>query len=197
MFQITPILKRGLALVLAGLLSALAAPSPAQAAAVNKCTRLLPTGGREIIINQCNKCRIVHITRLRAGNALPMSRIYNVQPKSKIDLSFRGPGRSRITAELPCKGDPGAPVNLAEPERDKKNSKKDKQCVAMEKIPGGGVQLVNSCKVCKAALIERQDVAGANGRRQAYKVSPKTPVPVPANGAAQVALLAEVACPKP
>ena len=55
--------------------------------------------------------------------------------------------------------------------------------------------MVNSCKVCKAALIERQDASGGNAKRQAYKVSPNTPLPVPSLGAAQMALLSEVACP--
>ena len=55
--------------------------------------------------------------------------------------------------------------------------------------------MINKCKVCKAALIECQNKSGANGKRQAYRVNPKTPVPVPFNGAAQVALLAEVDCP--
>ncbi len=170
-------------------------PSPAEARA-NQCTMLIPTGGREVIINQCNKCRVVNITRKRPGNAVPVTRTYNVQPKSKIDLPFRGPGRSRITSELPCKGDPGAAVNLIDPNRGKKNKgKKDQACVAMTASPSGGVQLINSCKVCKAALIERQNASGANGKRQAYKVFPKAPLAVPSKGAAQVALLAEVDCP--
>lgn len=170
-------------------------PAPTEAALL-KCTRLIPTGGREVIINQCNKCRIVNITRKRPGNAVPVTRTYNVRPKSKIDLPFRGPGRSRITSELPCKGDPGGAINLIDEDRGKKKARKKVEvCVAMERTPGGGVRLVNSCKVCKAALIERQDASGGNGKRQAYKVVPKIPVPVPSFGAAQIALLAEVACP--
>jgi hypothetical protein len=77
----------------------------------------------------------------------------------------------------------------------KKAEKKIQVCITMTESPGGGVQLINKCKVCKAALIERQNKSGANGKRQAYMVNPKTPVPVPSNGAAQVALLAEVDCP--
>jgi hypothetical protein len=188
------LLRTGLMAALAGLIIA-PVPNTAEAAAT-RCTRLLPTAGREIIINQCNKCRVVNITRKRPGNAVPVTRTYNVRPNSKIDLPFRGPGRSRITSELPCKGDPGAPENLVDPDRGKKKAKKKIQvCITMTESPGGGVQLINKCKVCKAALIERQNKSGANGKRQAYRVNPKTPVPVPSNGAAQVALLAEVDCP--
>ncbi|NQV85438.1 MAG: hypothetical protein HQ494_16625 [Rhodospirillales bacterium] len=185
----------GLMIALAGLMLVITPPSPAEAV-VTECSRLLPSGGSEVLYNQCNKCRIVNITRSRPGNALPISRSYNLRPKSKIDLPFRGPGRSRITSELPCKGDPGGAINLADPNLGKNlPKKKTDTCVEMEKTPDGDVQLINKCKVCKAALIERQDSSGANGKRQAYKVYPKTPTPVPANGAGQIALLVEIACP--
>ncbi len=181
-------------IILAGLaLAAGTLTPPAASAAPNKCTRLLPTGGREVIINMCNACRIVNITRKRPGNAVPVTRSYNVQPKSKITVPFRGPGRSRITSELPCKGEPGAARNLMDPEPEKK---KPEVCVALEKSRDGGVLLVNTCTVCKAALIERQDLSGGNPNRQAYKVEAKSAVPVPQNGAARVGFLAEVDCPK-
>lgn len=65
----------------------------------------------------------------------------------------------------------------------------------MEQTPGGGINLVNKCKKCKAALIERQNSGGGDGKRQAYKVSPNSAVEVLSKGAAQIALLAEVDCP--
>ncbi len=181
-----PLLVAGLALGIAVL------SPPAADAAANKCTRLLPTGGREVIINQCSRCRIVNITRKRPGNAVPVSRSFNVQPHSQITVPFRGPGRSRITSELPCKGEAGAAENLADPNPRKKDPK---ICVGMEQTPGGGIALVNKCKVCKAALIERRNATGGDGKRQAYKVSPKSVVEVLSKGAAQIALLAEVDCP--
>ena len=162
--------------------------------ALNKCTRLLPTGGREVIINTCNKCRIVNIIRKRPGNAVPVTRSYNVQPNSQITVPFRGPGRSRITSERACKGVPGAAINLADPKPKKK--KPAKICVALEKSKDGGVLLVNTCTVCKAALVKRQDPSGGNSKRQAYRVEAKSTVPVPQNGAARVGFLAEVDCPK-
>ncbi|MBT3306590.1 MAG: hypothetical protein HN377_08910 [Alphaproteobacteria bacterium] len=185
----------GMMMAVAGATLVFSGPSPVEAAAP-QCSRLLPTGGREVIFNQCDKCRVVNITRSRPGNAIPISRSYNLRPKSKIDLPFRGPGRSRITSELPCKGDPGGAINLADPNVSKNlSNKKPETCVEMEKTPSGGMQLINKCKVCKAALIERQDSSGANGKRQAYKVYPKTPTPVPPKGAGQIALLVEIACP--
>ncbi len=180
-------------IILAGLaLAAGTLTPPPASAAPNKCTRLLPTGGREVIINTCNKCRIVNIIRKRPGNAVPVTRSYNVQAKSKITVPFRGPGRSRITSELPCKGEKGAAINLMDPAPKKKEPK---VCIALEKSKDGGILLVNSCTVCKAALIERQNQAGGNPKRQAYKVEAKSTVPVPQNGAAKIGYLAEVACP--
>ena len=69
-------------------------------------------------------------------------------------------------------------------------------CVALEKSKDGGVLLVNTCTVCKAALVKRQDPSGSNSKRQAYRVEAKSTVPVPQNGAARVGFLAEVDCPK-
>ena len=180
-------------MILAGLaLAAGTLTPPPASAALNKCTRLLPTGGREVIINTCNKCRVVNIIRKRPGNAMPVTRSYNVQPNSKITVPFRGPGRSRITSERACKGDPGAAINLMDPAPKKKAPE---VCVALEKSKDGGVLLVNSCAVCKAAMIERQDRSGGNPKRQAYRVEAKSSLPVPQNGAAKIGYLAEVDCP--
>ena len=187
-FRSSLVILAGLALAV-GILT----PPPASAAP-GKCTRLLPTGGREVIINTCNKCRIVNIIRKRPGNAVPVTRSYNVQPNSQITVPFRGPGRSRITSERACKGVPGAAINLADPKPKKK--KPAKICVALEKSKDGGVLLVNTCTVCKAALIERQDPSGGNSKRQAYRVEAKSTVSVPQNGASRVGFLAEVDCPK-
>lgn len=180
-------------LLMAGLAFIALVLTPVAEAAPNKCTRLLPTGAREVIINQCSKCRVVNITRKRPGNAMPVTRKYNVQPYSQITGPFRGPGRSRITSELPCKGDPGAAINLADPNPRKK--KAPEMCVGMQQASGGGITLFNKCKICKAALIERQNSAGGKGKRQAYKVSPQSAIEVLSEGAAQIALLAEVDCP--
>jgi len=165
-------------------------------ARIIRCAIILPTSGRETIANNCNKCRIVNIIRKRPGNAVPVTRTYNIQPYSKIVLPFRGPGRSRITSVLPCKGDPGAAKNLMDPNLKKKNrSAEEKTCIKINKSPAGGLQLVNNCTICKAALIEHQYLSKTSSKRQAYKVSPDLPLVIPYLGASRVALLAEVNCP--
>ena len=88
-----------------------------------RCTRLFPTGGREVIINACGACRIVGIARKRPGIAVPVMRSFNVQAKSTFQVPFRGPGRSRITSERACKGEAGASENLVVPGLMKKTDK--------------------------------------------------------------------------
>jgi hypothetical protein len=52
---------------MAGLAFLMLVQSPMAEAAPTKCARLLPTGAREVIINQCSKYRIVNIIRKRPG----------------------------------------------------------------------------------------------------------------------------------
>jgi len=161
-----------------------------------RCAIIIPTSGREVIVNQCNRCLIINITRKRPGNAVPATRSYNVQPKSKFTLPFRGPGRSRITSILPCKGEPGAAKNLMDSNISKKNKEPEKKkCISIKKSLVGGLQLVNECNKCKAALIERHFRYKTNKKRQAYKVSPSLPMKIPSLGASGITLLAEINCP--
>ena len=160
---------------------------------VRQCVRLLPTGGREIIINDCSACMIVNITRKRPGIPAPVSRSLNVQPKSTMTVPLLGPGRSRITSVLPCRGEKGAAPNLAD---DKPLlRKKQQRCVTLKKGKTGQVALVNACRVCKAVLVERQNRFG-KGQRQAYKVGPKSVLPIQPKGAAKVGLVGEINCPR-
>lgn len=158
----------------------------------NRCARLVPTGGREVIVNACSTCRVVNIIRKRPGNAVPVSRSFNVQPKSTFPVPFRGPGRSRVTSVLPCKGEAGAARNLID---EKPNRKTADTCVSLERVKTGGVALVNKCGACKAALIERQNQSGGNGQRQAYQLKPLSVREVPALGAARIGLVGEINCP--
>lgn len=200
----------GRALIAAGLALALAAAPFASAAAggpvdahrdnpllmpvaaVNQCTRLIPTGGREMIVNACNVCRVVGIIRSRPGNDVPVSRTYNLPPRSTFPVPFRGPGRSRITSEVPCKGDPGAPQDLVNPAPKKQAAE---ACVNLAKVKSGDVMLVNNCGTCKAVLVERQNRLGLGTGRQAYLVNGQSAVAVVSKGAAGIGLIGEIDCP--
>lgn len=159
----------------------------------SRCARLIPQGGREVIVNNCSQCRIVNITRKRPGIPAPVSRSFNVQPKSTLQVPFRGPGRSRVTSVLPCKGERGAAINLVNPGLQKKTAK---VCVSLEQAKAGGIVLVNKCRACKAVLVERQNRLGGKAKRQAYKMAPQSVQAVSSKGATRVGLLAEVNCPQ-
>ena len=118
-----------------------------------RCARLVHQGGREIIVNDFPQCKVVNITRKRPGSAVPVSRTFNVRPKSTFQVPFRGPGRSRVTSVLPCKGEASTARNLVD---DKPATKPAKACVSLAKGKAGGIVLVNKGKACKAVLIERQ-----------------------------------------
>ena len=120
------------------LLAVTAMPGAANAAK-GQCTRLIPDSGREDILNACSSCRAVGIIRNRPGNAVPVSRSYNVLPHSKFQVPFRDPCRSRITYEVPCKRDPGAARNLVDPAPQRKA---EGVCVSLEKTRAGNVALV-------------------------------------------------------
>ncbi len=165
-------------------------PQPSQAAA-NSCVRLVPNGGSETIINACGACRVVNIRRKRHGIALPITRSFNVQPKTTFPLSFKGPGRSRITSVVPCEGEAGSAKNLVKPQA---REIAQKQCVTLKQIKGGGVALVNACGQCRAAAVERYNPQGRSLGREAFKIGSQSVKTIPARGAAKVAFLADIPC---
>ena len=166
---------------------------PVEAGVSQRCARLVPTGGREVIINECATCRIVNIIRKRPGNSAPFTRSYNVQPNTTFPVPFRGPGRSRVTSVRACKGGIGAAENLLD-----KNPKKKAAatCVDLKRNKAGAIVLANSCAACKAALIERTGGRIAKAKRQAYKIGPLSATEVPQLGASKVGLVGTIDCPK-
>ena len=160
--------------------------------AMTRCARLITNSGKEEIYNSCGVCRIVSISRKRNGIAIPVTRTYNVRPRNKFPLPFRGPGRSRITTEQACEGDKGAAQNLVNPT--KRNLQSEKQCVELKQISSGSVVLVNACAACRGAAIQRQDLSGKPMGMQAYKLGPQSIPPVTRKGAAKVGLIGEVSC---
>lgn len=179
------------ALALAVALTALA-PRTAHGAP-NQCTMIVPEGPREVMINTCNACRTIDILRKRPGNDVPVQRTFTLPPRSRLQVPFLGPGRSRITAELPCPGEAGAPENLIEPPKVSKQ-KTSEACVALER-GANGVALLNRCGGCRAALIERVNGPNGGNARQAYKLAPRSVVAVPSEGYAQVGLVGDIDCP--
>jgi len=164
-------------------------------AAAERCTRVVHDGGTEYIVNACNACRVVNIRRKRRGIPMPIMRTYNVQARSKFPVSFKGPGKSRISSEVPCKGEAGAGTNIMDPKsRAAGQQTPQKQCVTLKGTPGGNVVLINNCASCRGAAVERYAANGKPMGRQAYKLNPLSVIPIKSKGAAQVGYLADVPC---
>lgn len=167
-------------------------PEPAQAK--SECLRIVRQGDIETLVNRCDVCRVASMIRSRPGSQVPVSRRFNVQPQSTFPVPFRGPGRTRLTSDFPCPGEPGGDQDLLDQKSTAKNQDGQK-CVSMERSTQFGLMLVNRCGTCRAVAVERFTADGA-GRARAYlMVSGGSSVPVNANGFARVGLLAEIPCP--
>ena len=162
----------------------------ADADAAKRCARVVHQAHTEYIVNACNTCRVVNIRRKRRGIAMPIMRTFNVQANSKLPMSFRGPGRSRISSEVPCEGSTGAGINVINPKAPKQPAK---QCVILQST-ATGVVLINTCSNCRGAAVERFAANGRSMGRQAYKLNPLSVIPVKSKGAIQVSYLADVPC---
>lgn len=92
-------------LVTVGVLAALA--GEAHAVALNRCIRVVQNpqvNTRETLVNTCQQCIMAKVERRRPGTAsgVPSMREFNMPGGSSMPLPFQGPGRTRITSELPC-----------------------------------------------------------------------------------------------
>lgn len=161
-----------------------------------RCTRLIRRAGSETLVNTCNTCLMVNLARKRSGIALPVRRSFSLAAKSTFPVPFRGPGRTRITSEVPCKGTAGEAPNLATTEIPQKRTDDSPiQCVQLKQGSTGNPVLFNACRTCRAAAIRRLSAAGSPMGQQAYLLQPNAIVSVEAKGAAAVGLLADIDCP--
>ena len=166
---------------------------PAKAGAP-QCARMFAQGHSEYVVNTCNTCRRVGVQRRRIGSkGAPVMRTYDLQPGSKFPLPFKGPGRSRVTSDVPCRDELGGGRDIFNPGKGRRASA-PQQCVSLQNTRGG-VMLVNQCKECRAAAVARYTRAGKSLGRQFYKVRASSSVPVSPKGAASVGYLTDVACP--
>lgn len=154
------------------------------------CIRHARTGTGEVLVNRCDACMVVGVTRLRRGIAVPEVRKFNVMGGMTVDLPFRGPGRTNLGAIYPCKQ-----ANLVKPETMADDS--DKRCITLETDrQTGGVFLVNNCRGCRAASVLRMANNGRPLGRQAYVIGGLGNLRLPSQGAAKVGLMGEDDCPK-
>jgi hypothetical protein len=137
----------------------------------------------DILVNTCNECRLAHIEHQRRGQGIPVSRSYRIPEKGKMELSFVGSGKTRVTSDGPC--DPDKPA-AAEDVKD---------CATLGRRKNGEPAIINACPVCRGVVIER---LGSNGRRdqETFALSPRTLLPIAQRGAAQIKIVSELPCPR-
>ncbi len=158
-------------------------------ARAQKCVRLGTQAGREILVNACPACRIVHLERKRPGGAFPAQRTYTVPERSRVTLSFRGPGRTRILSDGPCRG--AAPEDAGE---ESAGDERQAECIHLRRTKGGPVVLFNGCRACRAVVVERTGPGGAL-KTQTFAVAGGSSVPLARPGApVQARIVAEKPC---
>jgi hypothetical protein len=135
--------------------------------AKKKCVRLTRSRNREALVNTCTECRTVKVQRTRRGNGFPSLRTLTVQKLSRFDLNFRGPGRSRVLSDLPCRGETKATTTA-----------KNAQCVRLVEPRGRKLVLYNQCNSCRAVGVETRALAGS-GARQSYTLKANSYIPTP------------------
>ncbi len=156
-------------------------------AALQKCSRIIRQNGRDVLINTCGDCRIVGIQRSRPGQSAPISRKVTIPSKSRVTLSFRGPGQSRITSDNACR--PKAGGQSLAPGAARNDGV---QCIQMNRS-GAGLALINTCGRCRMAVIERLNNQGGK-RMQNVAIGARKAIALPSKGAAYARILSEKNC---
>ncbi len=157
--------------------------------ATTKCVRLLRRGNQETLVNTCDTCMIVGVTRKRTGIAVPVRRSFNLRSGASFAMPFRGPGASRITSSQTCQDE------VADARDSDKKKTANNQCLELKPGNNGTAIIVNGCGACRAAAIQRMSTTGRILERQAYKLKPNATEIVISKGAAKVRLIADIACP--
>jgi len=166
---------------------------PVEANAALKCSRLFKTASGEQLINSCNSCRIVKLQRKRPGAAAPITRTYTVPPKTTTNLSFRGPGRSRVLSDRSCH--PGV-ISDNETRSNPSPTTVGKYCILMQRVEKAGVTglaLANTCNKCRIAVVDRVDLSGSR-RSQNIAISGNSVITLHAKGAVQASIMSEKSC---
>ncbi len=157
-------------------------PKSTTTSAGEQCVQVANRVEGDILVNTCNECRIAYIEHQRRGQGIPVNRSYRIPEKGKMELSFVGSGKTRVTSDGPC--DPNKPAAIDDV----------KDCAKLATGKNGESALINACPVCRGVVIER---VGSNGRRdrETFALSPRTMLPVAQRGAAQLKIVSEMACP--
>ena len=162
-------------------------PKLATPVLLNQCVRVAKVAGRETLLNRCKECRRVTLNRRRPGGAQTVDRTFRLRGKSHQTLSFRGPGRTRLTSDVPC-------ADVADIDA-LGRTRKNKKCVALKDVRGRGPTLLNACMQCRLISLERIYPVSGN-TNQPYTIGGKAYVPAPLHGAQKARITSDKACPR-
>ena len=153
------------------------------------CVRIIKKSGRERLVNNCSSCLVVQIKRTRPGPSEGALRKITIGAKQTATLSFRGPGVTRISAEVTCAE--AKTRQTADPED--KPKVQPKQCLRLVKHQKAGALMVNSCASCRKAVVERRYEDGSR-KLVNLSVAANNYVPVQVQGAINARIVNEKSC---
>lgn len=141
--------------------------------------------GREELYNSCAECRIAKVERTRPGSTFPVSRTYTIPPKSRTQLSFRGPGQTRVVSDTPCDIPDTTQVNPA--------NVPAPTCTQLMRRADGAMLAANVCDSCRLMVLERSMPNGQT-EQQSFVIAARGTVPVPSQGATRARILTDSVC---
>lgn len=159
---------------------------PTAAAAAGQCAMVGRQNEREVLFNRCETCQIVTLTHKRPGPDPAVTRKYTVPGKSDTDLSFRGPGVTRIQSVTPCIAPP-PPSPAADGETD------GKQCAQLQRRVDGGLVIINSCNACREVVAERTG-PGKFAAKETYTIAGKSYIPLSTKGGNEADIISDKVC---
>ena len=163
------------------LLAMLVLAWPRAAAAGSQCVSAVNRVQGDVLVNRCNECRIAEITHQRRGNGFPLRRSYRIPASGKMELSFRGSGKTRVILDKPCDADEATTEAPAT------------NCAKLAKRKNQKPVLVNTCTFCRGVVLERSASNGSK-RRQVFTMTGRSMLPISALGATKLEIVSELPC---
>lgn len=163
--------------------------TPPAIGAGTACVVQRQTEGRELLYNACGECRVATVERQRPGEGFPISRKYTIPGNSVTQMSFRGPGSTRITGDAACDTAARKDQSAASP----KVAPASPSCTQMIRRGDGTLAAANSCQDCRSVTIERVDARGAS-TSEVYAIDARQSVPVDPMGAVRAKIIGETGC---
>ncbi|MDP6787580.1 MAG: hypothetical protein QF830_07565 [Rhodospirillales bacterium] len=149
--------------------------------AVKRCLRIRKSGGTSSVVNLCGACVSAKLQHQRPRGDFPIHRDVVVPERGTVQLplSFRS-GRTRILDEKRCGGGAAMEANA-------------EQCVGLQQARDGNRLLVNTCRACRAVVVERVSGQGDRSMRT-YIIDAMTYLPYGGGGADHDRVLVERPC---